>query len=88
MDMSNREMDGMGRVGAPVTVVEFAPPQKLKLEGDSGEAMVQWRRRPNGKVAIVSIDGVSLGAEAPPAMPDRSMEAEEPGEDEEEGMTG
>jgi hypothetical protein len=33
----------------------------MKLEGESGTAMVDWRMTPNGTVEIVAFDGVTLG---------------------------
>lgn len=42
---------------------EFAPPEGLALEGDSGEAMVNWKRKPDGNICITTIDGVPLGSE-------------------------
>lgn len=42
---------------------EFAAPEGLKLEGESGEAMVNWKRKPDGNICITSIDGVPLGSE-------------------------
>jgi membrane protein implicated in regulation of membrane protease activity len=59
--MGKRKMDGMGRMGAEVEVVEFTPPKELRLEGESGTAMVDWRMTPNGTVEIVAFDGVTLG---------------------------
>jgi membrane protein implicated in regulation of membrane protease activity len=60
--MGKRKMDGMGRMGAEVETVEFMPPEGMKLEGESGTAMVDWRMTPNGTVEIVAFDGVTLGS--------------------------
>jgi len=43
---------------------EFAPPEDLTLEGDSGEAMVNWKRKPDGQICITMFDGVPLGSDA------------------------
>ena len=56
-----RKMDGMGRMGPEVEVVEFTPPEGLKLNGESGTAMIDWRMTPRGTVEIVAVDGVTLG---------------------------
>lgn len=62
MDVMNRKMDGMGRMGPTETKVIFTPPPSLELEGDSGEAMVKWRRA-GDKIEITSVNGVSLSGE-------------------------
>ena len=59
--MKKRKMDGMGRMGPEVETVEFTPPAGLKLDGDSGTAMVDWRMTPQGMIEILSFDGTSLG---------------------------
>jgi len=59
--MRKRKMDAMNRMGAEVETVEFMPPEGMKLEGESGSAMVDWRMTPNGTVEIVAFDGVTLG---------------------------
>jgi hypothetical protein len=59
--MGKRKMDGMGRMGSEVEVVEFTPPKELRLEGDSGTAMVDWRVTPRGTVEIIGFDGITLG---------------------------
>ena len=59
--MRKRKMDAMNRMGAEVETVEFTPPEGMKLEGESGSAMVDWRMTPNGTVEIVAFDGVTLG---------------------------
>ena len=61
MMMRKRKMDGMGRMGAEVETVEFTPPEGLKLDGESGTAMIDWRMTPRGTVEIVAVDGVTLG---------------------------
>jgi hypothetical protein len=59
--MGKRKMDGTGRMGAEVETVEFTPPKELRLEGDSGTAMVDWRITPRGTVEIIGFDGITLG---------------------------
>ena len=59
--MRKRKMDAMNRMGAEVETVEFMPPEGMKLEGESGSAMVDWRMTPNGTIEIVAFDGVTLG---------------------------
>lgn len=59
--MGKRKMDGMGRMGPEVETVEFTPPKELKLEGESGTAMVDWRITPRGTVEIIGFDGITLG---------------------------
>jgi hypothetical protein len=43
---------------------EFKPPSDLDgvLDGESGEALVKWKRKPSGNVCITSMEGVSLGS--------------------------
>ena len=60
--MRKRKMDGMGRMGAEVETIEFTPPKELRLEGDSGTAMVDWRTTPRGTIEIIGFDGITLGA--------------------------
>ena len=59
--MGKRKMDGTGHMGAEVETVEFTPPKELRLEGDSGTAMVDWRITPRGTVEIIGFDGITLG---------------------------
>ena len=59
--MGKRKMDGMGRMETEVETVEFTPPKELRLEGDSGTAMVDWRITPRGTVEIIGFDGITLG---------------------------
>ena len=59
--MGKRKMDGMGRMETEVETVEFTPPKELRLEGDSGTAMVDWRITPRGTVQIIGFDGITLG---------------------------
>jgi hypothetical protein len=59
--MRKRKMDAMNRMGPEVETVEFMPPEGMKLEGESGSAMVEWRMTPSGTVEIVAFDGVTLG---------------------------
>lgn len=40
---------------------EFSPPEGMKLEGEAGESMVNWKRKADGSICIVAMDGVSLG---------------------------
>ena len=79
--MGKRKMDGMGRMGPEVETVEFTPPKELKLEGESGTAMVDWRITPRGTVEIIGFDGITLG------MADQ-REFEEEGEEAEMEMEG
>ena len=52
----------MGRMmDAPASSVTFTPPSGLELDGDSGEALVKWKRTADNQIAIESINGVSLG---------------------------
>lgn len=60
-----RAMDGQGRMGSEIQTIEFQPPQELKLDGESGSAMVDWRITPSGTVEIVAFDGVTLGEKVP-----------------------
>ncbi|MEY4376368.1 MAG: hypothetical protein RJB26_918 [Pseudomonadota bacterium] len=71
--MMKRKKDGMGRMGPEVETVEFTPPAGLKLDGDSGTAMVDWRMTPQGTLEILSFDGVSLG-QPPESEDDGEME--------------
>lgn len=61
--MPGRKMDGRGRIGAEDSTVMFMPPEGVKLEGEAGRAMVDWKLSPDGSVHIVAFDGVSLGGE-------------------------
>jgi hypothetical protein len=70
-------MDGMGRMGAEVETIEFTPPKELRLEGDSGTAMVDWRTTPRGTIEIIGFDGITLGAVGKQDMEDME-EAEGP----------
>ena len=74
--MGKRKMDGMGRMGAEVEVVEFTPPKELRLEGDSGTAMVDWRTTPRGTIEIIGFDGITLGESGRQDV--EEMEAEGP----------
>lgn len=58
--MMRRKIDAQGRVGGYDNEVEFEPPKGLELEGKQGTAQVSWYRKPDGKICIRSIDGVSL----------------------------
>jgi hypothetical protein len=71
--MMKRKKDAMGRMGPEVETVEFTPPAGLKLDGDSGTAMVDWRMTPQGTLEILSFDGVSLG-QPPESEDDGEME--------------
>lgn len=55
-----RSVDGSGRLGEPVEELSFVPPDELELQGDSGEALVKWKRK-DGRICIVSMDGVTIG---------------------------
>ena len=59
--MKMKMKDGMGRETGDMEMVEFTPPGGLKLDGESGEAMVNWTMTPEGKLRITAIEGVSLG---------------------------
>ena len=59
--MKMKKMDGMGRETGEMEMVEFTPPSDLKLDGESGEAMINWTMTPEGKLRITAIEGVSLG---------------------------
>jgi len=74
--MSKRKMDGMGRMGSEVETVEFTPPKELRLEGDSGTAMVDWRMTPRGTVEIVAFDGVTLSESGKQDMEEDAAENE------------
>lgn len=78
-----RKMDGMGRMGPEVETVEFSPPEGLKLDGESGSAMVDWRMTPNGTVEIVAFDGVTLGENGKEDMMEDASEGETPDMEEE-----
>lgn len=41
---------------------EFTPPKGVELEGDSGEALVEWQRKPDGTYCFTSLDGAPLGS--------------------------
>ena len=56
----------MGRIGAEVADLRFTPPPDLEMEGESGQAMVDWRANDDGTISIVAVEGVSLpGGEMP-----------------------
>jgi len=74
--MRKRKMDGMGRMGAEVETIEFTPPKELRLEGDSGTAMVDWRTTPRGTIEIIGFDGITLGESGRQDV--EEMEAEGP----------
>jgi len=74
--MGKRKMDGMGRMSSEVETIEFQPPKELKLDGESGSAMVDWRITPSGTVEIVAFDGVTLGEKGPVDMAEDSAEME------------
>jgi len=57
---NRRSVDGSGRVGAPESDLSFDPPDDLELQGDSGEALVKWKRD-GERIVITSMDGVSIG---------------------------
>jgi membrane-bound ClpP family serine protease len=81
--MRKRKMDAMNRMGAEVETVEFMPPEGMKLEGESGSAMVDWRMTPNGTVEIVAFDGVTLGEKGSVDMAEDAAEMEMEGMEEE-----
>lgn len=55
-----RSIDGMGRMGAEVQEVRFTPPPGMDLDGESGQAVIDWRSNGDGTVSIVAVDGVAL----------------------------
>lgn len=57
---TRRSVDGAGRVGAPESDLSFVPPDELELQGQSGEALVKWKRV-DDRIVITSMDGVSIG---------------------------
>ena len=75
--MQKRKMDGMGRMGAEVEVVEFTPPKQLRLEGESGTAMVDWRTTPRGTIEIIGFDGITLGESGRQDVEEMEMEGAE-----------
>lgn len=77
---SRRSVDGSGRLGEPVEELSFVPPDELELQGDSGEALVKWKRK-DGRICIVSMDGVTIGDQEAEdyADDDSGMNMEGPG---------
>ena len=67
----------MGRIGAEVADVRFTPPEGLRLEGESGQAMVDWRINDDGTVSILAVDGVSLAGGVASEEPEPEMEESE-----------
>lgn len=67
----------MGRIGAEVAEVRFTPPEGLRMEGESGQAMVDWRMNDDGTVSILAVDGVSLAGGGPAEQPEMEMEESE-----------
>lgn len=68
---ANRPRDARGRIGPEAEGIEFTPPEGLELRGPSGTSEVKWRRKPDGTVCIVSMDGVTLGdGDESPENPD------------------
>lgn len=61
MNYSNRPRSTRGRIRPEPEGIEFTPPKDLELRGDEGTSEVKWRRKPDGTVCIISMDGVSLG---------------------------
>lgn len=63
MDETEPPMDA----GAPPEESEPSPypeimlPPSVKLEGNSGEAMVNWKRKPDGTVCLTAFEGTPLG---------------------------
>jgi len=74
--MGKRKMDGMGRMSSEVETVEFTPPKELKLEGDSGTAMVDWRTTARGTIEIIGFDGITLGETGKQDMEEDAAENE------------
>ncbi len=59
------------------TGVEFTPPSGLDLKGRKGTATVAWSRKPDGKMCITSMNGVSIGSGYGEDSEDESMETED-----------
>ena len=57
---SQTSQSGQSSEASQSTYPEFTPPEGLSLDGDSGEAVVTWKRKPNGNVCITSMDGVAI----------------------------
>jgi hypothetical protein len=55
---------------------EFQAPAGLQLEGESGEAMVNWKRKADGRICIVALDGVQLGEGEKEEMEEEKEEVE------------
>lgn len=51
----------MGRIAGEMESVTIMPPSALKLEGDSGESLIRWKKMPNGELSIIAVDGVRYG---------------------------
>lgn len=67
------------RKEADIAGIEFTPPTGVDLKGRKGTATVAWSRKPDGKLAITSINGVSIGAGEEEAMEDAEMAGAEAG---------
>lgn len=74
-----RPRNGRGQIEDTSMEVSFDPPEGLELKGDSGEAMVKWRKNPEGKVCITSFNGVSLDEKE---TPEEDMAPEEESDEE------
>lgn len=74
--MGKRKMDGMGRMEPEAETVEFTPPKELRLEGDSGTAMVDWRTTARGTIEIIGFDGITLGETGKQDMEEDAAENE------------
>lgn len=64
-----RTIDGMGRLGPEDNSVSFTPPTNLKLTGESGEALVKWKKS-GDQIVITTMDGIALGSEEPSGAPE------------------
>ena len=64
------------RKEAEAVGVEFMPPTGFEPKGRKGTATVAWSRKPDGKLVLTSINGVSIGgADEEAAMEDEAMAA-------------
>lgn len=79
-----RMKDAMGRETGEMAAVEFDAPEGLKLDGESGEAMVTWTMTPEGKLRLTSIEGVSIGGEMESPEKEEMVFAEMPDDEDEE----
>lgn len=43
--------------------MKFKPTKEMQFEGDEGESLMRWTRKPDGMIQIMSIDGVTMQEE-------------------------